>query len=279
MRLDLLALQRLHGLRHREVGLAGAGGADAEHDRVLVDRVDVRLLARASSGRMILPRAERIASPSTSDGLRTALDVAGCGPSEDTSAGPRSCPALRHRERARRRARARAATASASPRERDLVAAHVHVDVGVLAARRRAAGGPAGRAAAPSRRRRRRRRLVDGGRGRRSSSGTKALLPRGRRRGMGVHVEDGLAGAGAGVEDEPEVAVASARRRGVRERRRARRAASGSPAASSTTLRYSSRLRDHQQVHGRLRRDVADRERILGLGDDLAPGSRARRCA
>ena len=31
---DLLALQRLHGLRHREVRLAGAGRADAERDRV-----------------------------------------------------------------------------------------------------------------------------------------------------------------------------------------------------------------------------------------------------
>ena len=41
---DLLGLQRLHGLGHREVGLAGAGRADAEGDRVLVDRVDVALL-------------------------------------------------------------------------------------------------------------------------------------------------------------------------------------------------------------------------------------------
>ena len=41
---DLLGLQRLHGLRHREVGLAGAGGADAEGDRAGVDRLDVALL-------------------------------------------------------------------------------------------------------------------------------------------------------------------------------------------------------------------------------------------
>ena len=41
---DLLGLQRLHGLGDREVGLAGAGRADAEGDRVLVDRVDVALL-------------------------------------------------------------------------------------------------------------------------------------------------------------------------------------------------------------------------------------------
>ena len=41
---DLLGLQRLHGLGHREVGLAGAGRADAEGDRALVDGLDVALL-------------------------------------------------------------------------------------------------------------------------------------------------------------------------------------------------------------------------------------------
>ena len=41
---DLLGLQRLHRLGHREVGLAGARGPDAEHDGVLVDRLDVALL-------------------------------------------------------------------------------------------------------------------------------------------------------------------------------------------------------------------------------------------
>lgn len=41
---DLLGLQRLHRLGHGQVGLAGARGADAEDDRVLVDRVDVPLL-------------------------------------------------------------------------------------------------------------------------------------------------------------------------------------------------------------------------------------------
>ncbi len=43
---DLLGQQRLHGLGHGEVGLAGAGRADAEDDRVLVDRVDVALLVQ-----------------------------------------------------------------------------------------------------------------------------------------------------------------------------------------------------------------------------------------
>ena len=41
---DVLGLQRLHGLRHREVGLAGTRRADAEDDRVAVDRIHVALL-------------------------------------------------------------------------------------------------------------------------------------------------------------------------------------------------------------------------------------------
>jgi hypothetical protein len=43
---DLLALQRLDGLGHREIGLARARRADPEHDGVLVDRVDVLLLTK-----------------------------------------------------------------------------------------------------------------------------------------------------------------------------------------------------------------------------------------
>jgi hypothetical protein len=43
---DLLALQRLDRLGHGQVGLAGAGRADAEDDRVLVDRVHVPLLVQ-----------------------------------------------------------------------------------------------------------------------------------------------------------------------------------------------------------------------------------------
>ena len=43
---DLLGLQRLHRLGDGEVGLAGAGRADAEDDRVLVDGVDVALLVQ-----------------------------------------------------------------------------------------------------------------------------------------------------------------------------------------------------------------------------------------
>ena len=41
---DLLLLQRPDRLGHGQVGLAGAGGADAEDDGVLVDRVDIALL-------------------------------------------------------------------------------------------------------------------------------------------------------------------------------------------------------------------------------------------
>jgi len=41
---DLLGLQRLDGLGHGQVRLAGTGRADTEHDRVGVDGVDVALL-------------------------------------------------------------------------------------------------------------------------------------------------------------------------------------------------------------------------------------------
>ena len=41
---DLLGLQGLHGERHRQIGLAGAGGADPEGDDVGGDGVDVALL-------------------------------------------------------------------------------------------------------------------------------------------------------------------------------------------------------------------------------------------
>ena len=41
---DLFGLQRLHSFGHREIGLTGAGRADAEHDGVDVDGIDVMLL-------------------------------------------------------------------------------------------------------------------------------------------------------------------------------------------------------------------------------------------
>src|SRR5207248_3056228 len=43
---DLLGLQRLHRLGHGQVSLPGAGGPDAEHDRVAIDRIDVALLVQ-----------------------------------------------------------------------------------------------------------------------------------------------------------------------------------------------------------------------------------------
>ena len=46
IRLTCLGLQRLDRLGHGQVGLAGPGRADGEHDRVLVDRVRVALLVQ-----------------------------------------------------------------------------------------------------------------------------------------------------------------------------------------------------------------------------------------
>ena len=43
---DLLGLQRLDRLGHRQVGLAGACRANGEHDRVLVDGVRAVLLVQ-----------------------------------------------------------------------------------------------------------------------------------------------------------------------------------------------------------------------------------------
>ena len=42
MRLTFFASRIRDRLRHREVGLAGAGRADAEDDVVLLDRVEIR---------------------------------------------------------------------------------------------------------------------------------------------------------------------------------------------------------------------------------------------
>jgi len=39
--LNLFALQSLHGFRHRQVGFSRSGRADAEHDGVVVHRIDV----------------------------------------------------------------------------------------------------------------------------------------------------------------------------------------------------------------------------------------------
>jgi hypothetical protein len=52
---DLAPRQRGGGHRHREEGLAGAGGADAERDRVAADRVDVALLVDGLRGDLRRP--------------------------------------------------------------------------------------------------------------------------------------------------------------------------------------------------------------------------------
>ena len=85
---------------------------------------------------------------------------------------------------------------------------------------------------------------------------------------MGVHVEDGLARVRAGVEHETEVSVGMLCGEGVRQ-----------ADELGHQLRIAGRelddvavvlgLGDHQQVQGRLRGDVADREGVLGLRDDL----------
>ena len=85
----LLGLQRLHRLRHGEVGLAGTGRTDAEHDGVRVDRVDVALLVqRLRPDRLAAPRQDvegqylggRLLSPCVSMPTvrRTASGVSGC---------------------------------------------------------------------------------------------------------------------------------------------------------------------------------------------------------
>ena len=57
---DLLGLQRLDGLGHGEVRLAGAGRADAEDHRVLVDRVDVALLVQRLGPDRLAARREDV---------------------------------------------------------------------------------------------------------------------------------------------------------------------------------------------------------------------------
>ena len=76
--LDLLLHQRADGQRHGQVGLAGARRADAEHDVVVADGVDVALL-RQPLGRDG-PRA-----PGDQDGVRE--DVA-----QVARGGPRATP-------------------------------------------------------------------------------------------------------------------------------------------------------------------------------------------
>ncbi len=238
--------------------------------------VDVAAFCPSVFGRMTLPRDDRMASPSTSDG---------CGPpsvrsmrfDEVTSGLARGeWPAVASSARSSSTSERAGGDGIGVARQRDLVAAHVHVDAAGARARRGAAGGPAARAAAtiatPSR--------VDALDGARAvgrpcvvARRHQGLLPRaasraarGRARGTG-----GLARAPAPVlkmrRKSPsacfggELRIASADELGeaARGRRRPVRRRS----------RYS-RLRDHEQVQrAPSASDVADtRYAFSGLRDE-----------
>ena len=89
---DLLALEQLHGVRDREPGLAGAGGAGAEHQLVPPQRADVGVLRRGARAHQPLaqidfvearPRGRRIVVEQRALRDREpdrALDVAGRRP-------------------------------------------------------------------------------------------------------------------------------------------------------------------------------------------------------
>ena len=58
MRLTDVALERIDGARDREIGLAGAGGADAERDVVRLDVLQVRDLVRRAAVQVGAARAQ-----------------------------------------------------------------------------------------------------------------------------------------------------------------------------------------------------------------------------
>ena len=57
--LHCIALQRIHRTGHGEIGLAGSGGADAKSDVVLLDRLQVVILARGASAHFRFPRHQQ----------------------------------------------------------------------------------------------------------------------------------------------------------------------------------------------------------------------------
>ena len=57
--LHRLALQRVHRAGHGEIGLAGSGGADAEGDVVLLDGLQVIVLARGAAAHFGLARHQQ----------------------------------------------------------------------------------------------------------------------------------------------------------------------------------------------------------------------------
>ena len=123
---DLLGLQRLHGLGHREVGLAGAGGPDAEDDGVLVDRVDVALLVQ----RLGPDRAAAVGQDVEGEHVGRALGRLGAQHRDHALDGLGVTPwPVRMIVTSSSSIRSARATSAGSPRKRDLVAADVEVGV------------------------------------------------------------------------------------------------------------------------------------------------------
>src|SRR6478609_816490 len=84
-----------------------------------------------------------------------------------------------------------------------------------------------------------------------------------------MHVRDGLTRARAGVEHEPEVAVGMLGGDGVRETDDLGEQC-GIARRQLDDVAVVLRLRDHEQMHWRLRRDITDDEGVRRLGDDLS---------
>ena len=124
----LAVLQRLHGLGHREVRLAGAGGADAERDGVPVDRVDVVLLARRLGADGAAAAREDVEREDVGRPRRRRRREHRDGAGHDVGRQRRA--ARRPSRPARRPAATTSATSPTGPARRDLVAAHVDVDAG-----------------------------------------------------------------------------------------------------------------------------------------------------
>ena len=125
---DLAALQGLHGLRHRQVGLARSRRSDAEHDRVQIDRVDiVALTDRLGADHLSARGEDRLAERRARTLARRAEHAVRRrhvgGLDRETVAGHLEQLVDEHARRAHRALLAR---------ERDLVAAHEHIDARVL---------------------------------------------------------------------------------------------------------------------------------------------------
>jgi len=127
--IDILPLQRLHGFRHGEVGLSGAGRADPEHDRVRVDGVDVFFLAEGLRTDALPARGENRRAE-TDGGARAAVITEHTGARHDLGGREIAALADHHEEFVDQ------APGSGDLRrlagERNFVAADVHADGGVF---------------------------------------------------------------------------------------------------------------------------------------------------